>query len=104
MRPGETLSSTQFERRAGGKGANQAVAIAQAGAHVTLIGAIGIDGDWLLRDLASLGVDTTKVVFTTKVGGIASLLLCVNSCAIQCRSFSGANWSGYHTANPRRRE
>ncbi|EKM48780.1 uncharacterized protein PHACADRAFT_202411 [Phanerochaete carnosa HHB-10118-sp] len=44
VRPGETLSSTHFERRACGKGANQASAVAKAGGHVKLIGAVGEDG------------------------------------------------------------
>lgn len=74
VRPGETLSSTRFERRAGGKGANQAVAVAQAGAHVVLIGAIGSDGDWILKNLNAFGVDIRKVVFTAEVS-------CIGSCS-----------------------
>jgi ribokinase len=42
-RPGETLLGGEFQRHAGGKGANQAVAAARAGAHVTFIGARGAD-------------------------------------------------------------
>lgn len=41
--PGETLLGGEFARSAGGKGANQAVAAARAGAHVTFIGAHGND-------------------------------------------------------------
>ena len=62
VRPGETLSSTRYERRAGGKGANQAVALAQAGSQVTLVGATGLDGDWVIEELHRLGVDTSKVI------------------------------------------
>lgn len=41
--PGETLLGGKFERHAGGKGANQAVAAARAGARVSFIGAHGAD-------------------------------------------------------------
>jgi ribokinase len=41
--PGETLLGGKFQRSAGGKGANQAVAAARAGAHVVFVGARGED-------------------------------------------------------------
>ena len=67
VRPGETLSSTFFERRAGGKGANQASAVAKAGRRVKIIGAIGKDGAHLLTGLKSIGVDTSDVVTSDTV-------------------------------------
>jgi sugar/nucleoside kinase (ribokinase family) len=63
VRPGQTISSTKFERRAGGKGANQAVAIARAGGAVSLVGAVGEDGAWLVRDLEGYGVSTVGISF-----------------------------------------
>src|SRR6185295_8847613 len=42
-RPGETVAARQFERFAGGKGANQAVAAARMGASVRMVGAVGDD-------------------------------------------------------------
>lgn len=42
-KPGETLLGGEFTRFAGGKGANQAVAAARAGAKVSFIGAHGAD-------------------------------------------------------------
>src|SRR6266851_5438525 len=42
-RPGETLTGATFGRVPGGKGANQALAIAQLGAEVWLTGAVGSD-------------------------------------------------------------
>ncbi|RYD64017.1 MAG: ribokinase, partial [Verrucomicrobiaceae bacterium] len=42
-KPGETLLGGEFSRSAGGKGANQAVAAARAGAKVSFIGAHGAD-------------------------------------------------------------
>ncbi|EKM51433.1 uncharacterized protein PHACADRAFT_103503 [Phanerochaete carnosa HHB-10118-sp] len=62
VRPGETLSSTHFERRAGGKGANQASAVAKAGGRVKLIGAVGEDGAHLVRGLEATGVDISDVI------------------------------------------
>ena len=44
VRPGETLSATGLAEFPGGKGANQAVAAARAGAMTVLAGAIGADG------------------------------------------------------------
>lgn len=61
--PGETLTAEQTSRRAGGKGANQAVAAARAGATVRMIGRVGADatGERMLEDLRREGVDTGAV-------------------------------------------
>ena len=61
-RPGETISSSGFESRPGGKGANQAVAIAKAGGNVDFIGAIGPNGRWLIDELRSHGVGVDSMV------------------------------------------
>ena len=63
-RPGETISDGTFHRSPGGKGANQALAAAHAGAETTFIGAIGDDGlgDEALATLRSSGVDLSHVV------------------------------------------
>lgn len=58
VRPGETLSSGKVQQFAGGKGANQSVAMAKAGADVHHAGKIGEDGKWLLEKLNSYGVNT----------------------------------------------
>lgn len=42
-RPGETVLASSASRTAGGKGANQAVAAAQLGGQITLIGRLGAD-------------------------------------------------------------
>jgi ribokinase len=62
-RPGETLRGTAFATYAGGKGANQAVAAARAGARVTFAGAVGDDafGSQRIADLADEGIDVTRV-------------------------------------------
>lgn len=54
--PGETLMSTDFRRYPGGKGLNQSVAMARAGASVVHIGACGPDADFCLRELSDAGV------------------------------------------------
>ena len=61
--PGETVHHGRLGRYAGGKGANQAVAAARAGASVSMLGAVGTDvaGDDLLRGMAADGVDTAHV-------------------------------------------
>jgi ribokinase len=60
-KPGETVSAGKFERSAGGKGSNQAAALAKAGLPVYLAGKIGNDGEFLLELLRSYGVDTSLV-------------------------------------------
>lgn len=60
-RPGETLASTATRTFAGGKGANQSVALARAGADITHAGAVGTDGRWLIDKLSDHGVDATLV-------------------------------------------
>jgi ribokinase len=57
-KPGETISSASLIRSAGGKGANQAAALAKAGMDVYMAGKVGADGEFLLRLLESYGVDT----------------------------------------------
>lgn len=59
---GETLRGNTFETFQGGKGANQAVALAKAGAAVTLAGAVGSDGygQQALQSFQQIGIDTTR--------------------------------------------
>ena len=63
MRPGETLTGDSLNTYPGGKGANQAIAAARAGANVVMVGCIGDDAPGRdLRDyLADSGVDTSRV-------------------------------------------
>lgn len=61
VRPGETLLSMDYRRFAGGKGYNQSIAMAQAGAKVFHAGKIGHDGVWLLDRLGQCGVDTSLI-------------------------------------------
>ncbi len=58
---GETLSSAALETFSGGKGLNQSVALARAGAETYHAGAIGADGAFLLDVLRGAGVHTDYI-------------------------------------------
>jgi ribokinase len=61
VREGETVDSQSYQRCEGGKGLNQAIALAKAGADVYFAGAIGEDGTYLLDFLSSFGVRTDYI-------------------------------------------
>lgn len=60
---GETLSGSSFQTIPGGKGANQAVAIARQGGEISMIGRVGNDGfgDELLNKLKENNVNVDHV-------------------------------------------
>ncbi|MCF6328142.1 MAG: ribokinase [Devosiaceae bacterium] len=76
-KPGETVSATQFTSSAGGKGANQALAAARAGASVKMIGAVGSDNfvKKALKDLRAANIDLTCVRAVPGPTGIAIILV-----------------------------
>lgn len=61
VRPGETMASQNYQCLLGGKGANQSVALAKAGADVKHVGAIHHSDQAVLDQLASLGVNTDLI-------------------------------------------
>jgi ribokinase len=61
VRPGETLSCQNYRKFAGGKGLNQSIALAQAGASVYHAGKVGVADGWLKTLLENKGVDTSFV-------------------------------------------
>jgi ribokinase len=69
--PGETVLGSHFAQHPGGKGLNQAVAAARAGASVALIGAVGDDdaGQSLESVAADEGIDVSHLVV---INGVAS--------------------------------
>lgn len=72
-RPGETVLGDGFTTVPGGKGANQAVAAARAGAQCAFIGAVGQDGFAApLRDnLMAAGVDVSRLRSVPGTSGVA---------------------------------
>ena len=61
VRPGETLSCQKYRQFAGGKGLNQSIALAQAGACVYHAGKVGAADIWLKTLMEDKGVDTRFV-------------------------------------------
>jgi ribokinase len=61
VRPGETLASLRYQVFAGGKGLNQSIALARAGAPVFHAGKVGRDGSWLAEELDRNGVNAKWV-------------------------------------------
>jgi ribokinase len=61
VQPGETLASETLETGLGGKGANQSMALARAGANVSHIGRIARGDAWAIKVLASDGVDVSQI-------------------------------------------
>jgi len=72
-RAGETVLGGRLVRHGGGKGANQAVAAARAGAPVVLVGAVGDDpdGDASLAELRAEGIDVSHVARAAAATGVA---------------------------------
>ncbi|MBQ7064444.1 MAG: ribokinase [Firmicutes bacterium] len=82
VQPGETISVLEITHSYGGKGLNQAVALARAGLPVRFAGMIGEDGDELLDYCSSQGVDTGLVHRCT--GRTGSTIIQVDKNAENC--------------------
>ena len=74
---GETVLGESFEMHSGGKGANQAVAVARLGYPSVLLGAVGDDafGSRLLTILESAHVDVSYVKETNGSSGTATIVV-----------------------------
>jgi len=74
-RPGETIFGSGFATGAGGKGLNQAVAAARAGARVSFLGAVGDDafGTQLRDRLVADGIDVGRLVSRPEPTGVAAI-------------------------------
>ncbi len=59
--PGETKLSKHLNKFSGGKGCNQSIALARAGAKVYHAGSIGNDGMFLLNTLKNEGINTDYI-------------------------------------------
>lgn len=75
-RPGETLAAQSYAQGLGGKGANQSIAAAQAGALTHHLGAMGAGDDWVAERMTAKGVCTADVRrMPDQVTGHAIILL-----------------------------
>ncbi|MEE2981294.1 MAG: ribokinase, partial [Pseudomonadota bacterium] len=74
-RAGETVLAPSYLTVAGGKGANQAVAAARAGAATHMVGCVGRDGfaDLALATMAHAGIDLTAVATVAEPTGCAMI-------------------------------
>lgn len=93
-RPGETLLGGVFKTFPGGKGANQAVAVARLGAHVSMVGCVGNDsfGQEMRSAITAEGINTNHIlVHPVEATGVALIQVdaqAQNSIAVA----SGANF------------
>ena len=71
VQPGETLSAVSQTVNPGGKGLNQSIALARAGAEVYHAGCIGSGGESLKKLLQENGVDTAYLFPTDELQGNA---------------------------------
>ncbi len=83
-KPGETILGFELEFNSGGKGANQAYALAKLGSNTSMIGSVGNDynGELLKKNLMGVGVD---------VSGIKTVDDCDTGVAFIAVSSSGEN-------------
>jgi len=74
---GETVLGTEFPTHPGGKGANQAVAVARLGYPVCMIGKLGDDifGVQLREHLQSAGIDVSAVQTIPGSSGVAVIIV-----------------------------
>ncbi len=78
---GETVPGRSYHEYPGGKGLNQAVAAARAGAAVAFVGALGHDAaaEVLLDVLRDEGIDTTHVAEVEEPSGRALIFVSANA-------------------------
>lgn len=74
---GENVLGTEYGYANGGKGANQAVALAKLGAQVKMIGKVAKDsnGDKLLQNLKDNNIDISDIETNGSQTGLAAILL-----------------------------
>ena len=73
VQPGETIASLDFAIHPGGKGLNQSIAMAKAGAEVIHAGKLGDDGVWLKDLLQENGVDVDALEIIDGPSGHANI-------------------------------
>lgn len=92
-RPGETLMGSAFSTVPGGKGANQAVAVAKLGGASHMIGRVGDDGfgQVLLASLNTAGVNTDGVILDRTASSGVALIAVDDQSENQIIVIPGAN-------------
>lgn len=90
---GETVGGSDFQTLPGGKGANQACAVARLGGRAVMVGCIGRDvyGEQLLSSLRAAGVETSAVKVTSEVATGAAFIAVEQSGQNQIIVAAGAN-------------
>ena len=89
-KPGQTIIGSNFKEVPGGKGANQAVAMARLNGNVSMIGKVGEDGfgQTLINSLKNDKVDTTYIQTSKGATGVALITVDKNSIVVS----PGANF------------
>ena len=87
VQPGETIDSFSLNLFPGGKGLNQSIAIARAGASVYHAGMIGEDGEMLVRLLKENHVDCSHI--QTTEGQTGSAVIQVDAKGQNCIILNG---------------
>ena len=74
---GENLQGNSYSYANGGKGANQATALARLGAEVKMIGKVGndVNGKKLIENLEANNIDTSGISEEGSVTGLAAILI-----------------------------
>lgn len=80
-KPGQTIIGSNFKEVPGGKGANQAVAMARLNGNVSMIGKVGEDGfgQTLINSLKNDKVDTTYIQTAKGSTGVALITVDKNA-------------------------
>jgi len=91
--PGETIIGSNFFTTPGGKGANQAVAIARLGIPTVMIGRVGGDafGQELLAALQHAGVDTNSIIVDDSIHSGVAVITVTDAGQNQIIGVLGAN-------------
>lgn len=76
-RAGESVIGDKFMMAGGGKGANQAVAVAQMGHRVLFVAAVGSDifGDAAIQGYENFGIDTSHIIRKDEPSGVALIMV-----------------------------
>lgn len=97
VRPGETMSSLGYEQFCGGKGLNQSIALARAGAEVYHACMVGEGADFLVKTMEESGVNTKWMKKTDVAAGRAIIQVDKNgqNCIILFGGSNQANTKEY---------